>query len=158
MKNTLIILLAFITLNLSAQWDYPVNRPMTFWEKNGRAIGVTAWHLGSVAVGAIGDGLNDRGDKQWGHALKAVEVGMLLSGPFVWKIEKGEWIAYLVPYICSRYATYDLLWNVTMDQPLLYNGESSIYDRGMNRMGNDGKVWTKTISFGLAIAIPINEL
>jgi hypothetical protein len=158
MKKTLTILLLLACVSIQAQWNYPTNRPMTFWEKNGRAIGVTAWHVGTVAAGAIGDGLNDRGDKEWGHALKALEVGLLLSGPFVWKIERGEWCAYVAPYILHRYALYDMWWNIMMDQHLLYNGESSLYDNTMNKMPPDGKIWTKSISFGLSIAIPFNNL
>jgi hypothetical protein len=158
MKKILIILLLGCVLGVNAQWNYPVNRPMTFWEKNGRAIGVTAWHMATVACGAIGDGLNDRGDKQWGHTLKALEAGMLISGPFVWKVERRELVAYIAPYVLHRYAAYDMYWNAIMDQDLLYNGQSSGYDKVMNQMAPGGKVWTKSISFGLAIAIPINEL
>ena len=129
----------------------------TFWTKNSRAIGITAWHMSTVFLGAVGDGLNHRGDKEWGHTLKALEISMALTGPFVWKIKRGEWAAYLAPYAFHRLAEYDMWWNMTTGQDLLYNGDNSLYDKGMNTIPDHGKAYIKGWSFGVAIVIPFNE-
>ena len=72
----LTIILLFACLSLNAQ----------NWKKG---LAVAGYHLGTVALGAIGDGLYDSGSKEWSHALHAAEVGALISGPFVFNLGHG---------------------------------------------------------------------
>ena len=68
-------------INLSGYLDeipQPYQRP-TFWQKNGRPIAIIAWHIGTVAAGAIGDALYDTGNKNWGKVLQATEIGMAMT-------------------------------------------------------------------------------
>jgi len=123
-----------------------------------RSAGVVAWNVATVAVGAIGDGLNDEGEKVAGHLLKGVEVGMLISGPLLFKIRLNEAGWYISSYVFTRYALFDGMYNRTRGLPVLYNGDSSWYDRTMKKMPDHGKVFTKSLFLMVGIAIPINEL
>lgn len=139
------IILLFFCLSLNAQ----------NWKKG---LAVAGYHLATCAVGAIGDAQNDMGNKDLGHGLKAVEIGMLAGGPFLYKATFKEWpgfLLYFSVYGMMRFTGYDGFYNVTRDLPLLYNGESSYYDRFMNNFPDAGKAWYKTMSFGLGIGISI---
>ena len=144
MRLTTIILL-FVCLTCSAQ----------NWK---RGLAVSGYHILTVAVGAIGDAQYDMGNKDLAHFMKAAEVGMLIGGPFLFKIKMPDAIPYVSSYVFMRFATFDSFYNATRDLPLLYNGTTSAYDRVMRKMPDHGKVWYKSISLVLGFAIPINEL
>ena len=156
MKTTLTILLVIFCLNLQAQYSHsPKPRAqMTFWEKNKRSIGITAYHIATVAVGSIGDACNDEGQKNLGHALKAIEVGMLISGPVLWKVQWKEGGAYLATYVLHRASEYDLYYGMYRDLGPMYNGGSSTWDKTMNKIPPHGRTFIKSLSFGVAIVIP----
>jgi len=55
MKNLLLIFILSLSLSLNAQrWVRPVE--------------IIAYHVGTVAIGAVGDAMYDEGNKEWGHA------------------------------------------------------------------------------------------
>jgi len=129
-----------------------------WFKRNARPLGIIAYHLGTVALGSTADGLYDEGHKEWAHALHALEVGALISGPFIFKIKLNEAGWYIVSYGALRFATFDLGYNTVRGLPPLYNGSTSWYDQTMSKMPDHGEVWVKSISFTLGIAIPFNEL
>jgi hypothetical protein len=83
--------------------------------------------LGSIVVGAVGDGLNDKGKVLLGHAFKAAEVGILLMSPFI--INSTDWLAYGAGYILIRAAIFDPIYNISRGNKLSYLGNSSLYNR-----------------------------
>jgi len=127
-------------------------------KRNARPLGVIAYHLGTVALGSVADGLYDEGHKEWAHALHALEVGALISGPFIFKIKLREAGWYIVSYGALRFATFDLGYNAVRGLPALYNGSTSWYDNVMSKVPDHGEAFMKTISFTLGVSIPINEL
>jgi hypothetical protein len=141
---TVIILLAF---SMNAQkWD---------WK---RSTGIIGYHLATVAVGALGDATFDNGNKDLGHALKATEVGMLIGGPFLFKIELNEAVPYISTYVFLRFATFDGIYNVSRDLPVLYQGNTSGYDKFMSKVPPHGRAWWKCHALVVGIAIPIKNL
>jgi len=124
-----------------------------------RGLAVAGYHIGTVALGAVADGLYDEGNKEWSHALHAMEVGALIGGPFIFKPRGGGEIAsYILSYGFLRFSFFDSFYNMTRDLPVLYNGTTSTYDQVMRKMPDHGKVWYKSCSLVLGIAIPIREL
>ena len=150
MKRILLILIASLSLSLNAQSWHTTN-----W---GRAAGIIAYHVGTVAIGAVGDAMYDEGNKEWGHALKAAEVGMLIGGPFIFHVQRSEAINYILSYGFIRFSMFDGFYNMTRDLPLLYNGTTSGYDKFMSQIPPHGRAWYKSCSLIVGFAIPIKEL
>ena len=123
-----------------------------------RGLAVAGYHIGTVALGAVADGLYDEGHKEWGHALHAAEVGALIGGPFIFKVKGNEVLSYLLSYGFIRVSTFDSFYNLTRDLPLLYNGTTSTYDNIMNTIPPHGRAWYKSFSLVIGFAIPIKEL
>lgn len=145
MKKQLTILFLFAAINVTAQkWVRPVS--------------IIAYHTGTIALGAIADAQHDMGNKEWSHALHAAEVGALIGGPFVFKVKKSEALSYLLTYGFLRFSFFDSFYNWQRDLPVLYNGTTSYYDQTMSKMPDHGKVFYKTWSLTLGIAIPLIEL
>jgi len=145
MKTTLTILIAIFCLNIQAQnWKRPV--------------GIIAYHVGTVALGAVADGLYDDGHKNLSHALHAAEVGALIGGPFVFHVKRSEALSYVLSYGFIRLSLFDAVYNGTRDLPLLYNGTTSTYDKVMGKIPPDGRAFIKSWSFVVGISIPICEL
>ena len=139
------ILLLFLCVTLSAQrWVRPVE--------------IIAYHVLTVGVGAVGDAMYDEGNKEWGHALKAAEVGMLIGGPFIFHVQRSEAINYILSYGFIRFSMFDGFYNMTRDLPLLYNGTTSGYDKFMSQIPPHGRAWYKSCSLIVGFAIPIKEL
>ena len=137
------IILLFACLSLNAQ----------NWKKG---LAIAGYHIGTVALGAVGDAQMDMGNKDFGHALHAVEVGALIGGPFIFKPKGSDQIiSYILSYGFLRFSTFDSFYNLTRDLPLLYNGDTSIYDRTMNQIPEVGRAWYKSCSLVLGIGLPI---
>jgi hypothetical protein len=145
MRRIIFLLILSVCVNVSAQ----------NWK---RGLAVAGYHIGTVALGAVADGLYDEGHKEWGHALHAAEVGALVGGPFIFKVKRNEALSYLLSYGFIRVGTFDSFYNLTRDLPLLYNGTTSTYDNIMNTIPPHGKVWYKSFSIIIGFTIPIKEL
>jgi hypothetical protein len=144
MKKVLTGILLLLALNVQADWR--------------RGLGIAAYHVGTVALGAVGDAVFDEGNKDLGHFLKAAEVGALIGGTFIFKIHRSEALSYVLSYGFIRFSMFDSFYNLQRDLPLLYNGSTSVYDRTMNKMPDHGKAWYKSFSLVVGFAIPIKEL
>jgi len=130
----------------------------TWWQRNQRSFAIIGYHLGTVALGAVGDGLRDEGHKEWGHAFRAAEVGALIGGPFLFRVKRDEAVWYVLDYGFLRLATFDAMYNATRGLPVLYNGTTSKYDELMNTIPDHGKAWIKAWSLSLGFVIPLCEL
>ena len=146
MKKAAILLLLLMTVSLNAQ----------NWK---RGLAVVGYHTATIALGAVADGLYDEGNKEWGHALHAVEIGAVIGGPFIFKPRgTGEILSYLLSYGFIRLALFDSFYNLTRDLPLLYAGNTSVYDNTMSGIPPDGRAFIKSWSLVIGIAIPIKEM
>ena len=73
--------------------------------------------LVSIILGAIGDGLNDRGKKVIGHALRGGGYAVLVASPWLLNIDPDFPIQYGIGYGLSywfiRMGTFDLIRNIS---------------------------------------------
>ena len=123
-----------------------------------RGLAIAGYHVGTVALGAVADAQFDMGNKNAAHFLHAVEIGAVIGGPFIFKIERSEALSYILSYGFIRFSLFDSFYNATRDLPLLYNGTTSAYDRFMNTVPDHGKAWAKSWSLVVGFAIPISSL
>ena len=145
MGKILTILLLIACLSIQAQ----------NWKKG---LAVASYHVGTVALGAIADGMKDNGNKHWDHALHAAEIGAILGGPFIFHLDQSNALAYVLSYGFIRLSLFDSFYNMTRDLPLLYNGSTSKYDDVMNAIPDHGKAWIKSWSLIVGFTIPIYEI
>ena len=124
-----------------------------------RGLSVAGWQLASITLGAVGDGLMDSGEKEWGHALHAGEVLMLMSGPFLFQLDKRDYLPYVGGYVFLRFATFDYLYNATRGLPLSHVGTTSHYDKMIQEFNAPPSGWAfaKSISFIVGVSIPIKH-
>jgi hypothetical protein len=78
MRKLLTAILLILSLTVTGQKKY-------------EPIKVIGLYSGSIILAAVGDGLNDSGSKEWGHACDALSVGVLLVSPFVIDYDKSKW-------------------------------------------------------------------
>ena len=128
MKKITIVFLLIACLSIHAQ----------DWKKG---LAVAGYHVATVALGAVADGMYDNGEKYWGHALHAAEIGAVIGGPFIFNIGRRDALSYILSYGFIRLSLFDSFYNVTRDLPLLYNGSTSKYDEVMNTIPDHGKAW-----------------
>ena len=142
MKKTLTILILFACVTIQAQnWKRPV--------------AISLYHVGTVLAGSLGDAYNDSGNKPLGHVLKAVEVSALISGPMLFKLSKNEYAPYIATYVGWRVVGYDYGYNAGKGLPWDYNGDSSNWDRFLNKQQPSGIIFARSIVLVATIHIPI---
>ena len=144
MKKLLVILLLLLASNIYCQKSEA-------W----KVIGI---YSSSIVLNAVGDGLNDSGEKQWGHLCNAASIGLLLTSPFVIDYDKSKWGWYLTSYVSLRIALFDYSYNLTRGLPLNYIGGTSTWDRVLTKMNPPDTYMGRGVFFVVGISIPLNEL
>jgi len=155
MKRLLLILsLSSLFLVEQAQYNFGHTKK---YESNQtwKVIGV---YTGSILLNAVGDGLNDSGDKQWGHACNAASIGLLLGSPFIIDYEKDKWYWYLISYTSLRISLFDYTYNTTRGLPLGYIGSTSTWDKALSKFRSPETHFGRSVFFIVGFSIPINEL
>lgn len=110
----------------------------------------------SIVLDAIGDGYNDSGNKVLGHALNAGSVGLLVASPFV--INTKYWGWYFASYIGLRIALFDPCYNLSRGLPLGYVGNSSLWDKALQKQNPKWLLAGRSLVLVVSITIPIREL
>jgi len=144
MKKIITLLLLLFTIQLSAQ-------KKDAWK-------VITVYTSSIGLDAIGDGLNDSGNKTWGHVCNATSIGVLLTSPFIIDYDKSKWGYYLTSYTALRIAFFDYTYNATRGLPLNTVGSTSFWDKGINKLNPPDTYFPRTCFLILGISIPLNEL
>jgi len=164
MKRLLIILLlssvfltCFSQYNLEIKTDYFDNYIKAEKEKS-QAWKVITVYSSSIIFDAVGDGLNDSGEKQWGHFCNAASIGIMLTSPFIIDYEKSKWGWYLTSYTSLRIALFDYSYNLTRGLPLNYIGGTSTWDKVLGKMNPPDTYMGRGVFFILGVSIPINKL
>jgi hypothetical protein len=119
-----------------------------------KVIGIYA---GSIILESLGDGLNDNGNKTWGHLSKVFSTGLLLSSPFIIKYDKSKWYIYLLSYTSLRIGLFDMTYCTTRHLPLNYIGSTSITDKAWTKIGGQPS-FIRGLSFTFGIFLTIKEL
>lgn len=106
----------------------------------------------SIALNAVGDGLNTAGNKDLGHLCNALSIGVTLSIPFVIDIKKDEWYWYLLEYSFIRFATFDYIYNISAGNDLTYYGQSQGYDKFLGKQ----EEWGVAVIKGTVLMIGVS--
>lgn len=169
MRKLLIVLLAIVALNATAQTEYGSKfreARRTTWKKTAINLGGS---LVCIALEMTGDALYDMGKEsgnksqmQWGHTLQATGyVVPMIYATYLIIESDNKWIkdvAIIVgTYATMRYATADLYYNLTRGLDPLYAGVTTEHDNVMSMMEPAGRAFTKAISFTLGFSININH-
>jgi hypothetical protein len=144
MKKLLTILLLLTALSANSQeW------------KNYTRIGLTT---SSVVLNAAGDAMMDEGEKVWGHSLRAASIAVLLINPLITEAQREDWLPYVLQYVFIRFALFDYTYNATRGLPMGYTGNTSMYDKAMQKVPNGFEAWSKSIFLTVGITINLREL
>jgi hypothetical protein len=123
-----------------------------------RYIAIILYLLFTVIVGAVSDGLNDEGVKILGHVLGSVEIVLLISGAFLFRLERKAWIAYLVAYTSFRIFAFDYSYNITRGLDILYMGSSSFWDLFFSKQYPGGLLFGRVLFAALGVGVTFKEL
>jgi hypothetical protein len=119
-----------------------------------RTIGI---YSSSIILNAVGDGLNDSGQKGWGHLCNATSVGLLLVSPKLMNYEKEKWGWYVASYIGLRIGMFDYTYNMTRQLPVNQIGGTSWWDKGLKALNSPNTYLGRAVFFTIGFAIPFNE-
>ena len=106
----------------------------------------------SVAFGAVADGFNERGLKNIGHPIEALEKIVLLIGGLL----SGSWLI-VISYIAFRISIFDIVKNLAKGDPVFYLGDSNIWDKFLRKFPVHGVTFARVIFLSFAIGFTIKE-
>ena len=119
---------------------------------------IIGYLIATVLIAATGDALFDSGAKIWGHSLEAVEVLLLISGPFIFQFKRRDWWAYVITLVAFRIAFFDYTYNLVRGLPLTFIGHTSWWDIIISKQYPSGLLFGRIIFLILGVALPIKEL
>jgi len=161
--RTLTIILLIFSLNCSAQikeQDLTVNKYLTIERNYSTALKTIGLYTGSIILDAVGDGLMDSGNKEWGHFCNAASTGVLVMSPFVIDMKKEQWGWYAAGYILMRMAIYDIVYNLTRGLMWNYHGNTSEWDNMWSAFNPPGwaELYGRFMFFSMAFVIPLQQI
>jgi hypothetical protein len=112
----------------------------------------------SIALDAAGDALMDDGTKKLGHLCNAASVATTISIPFILDVDKENWLGYLASYTFIRFAVFDYTYNGVRGLPFGYTGNTSHYDKMMQKVPNGFELWSKSIVLSVGLHINFDKL
>jgi len=143
MKKLFSILLILIAFSSFAQYS-KIEQRRNNWARLGL-------FTGSIILNSIGDGLNDSGNKDWGHICNAASIGLTLSIPLLIDVNKDNWIAYLLEYTFIRFAIFDYAYNMAAGNKYNYIGNSNFYDKALGNTDHLGFAKVMVLTVGVSI-------
>jgi hypothetical protein len=147
MKPALIVILSLTLLT-----GYSQN-----YKKDNTAVRVittlTAWSI----LNGIGDGLNDNGNKGFGHSVNALSSAILISGMIWSQPDKKDLLNTLISAAGIRFVTFDYAYNLTRGLPLEYTGTTSPGDKLQKRVPANFKTLTKATVLCFTLGFTFNE-
>lgn len=153
MKLVIIILLVCSQLGAQSTFNFQLTQAKKDHSEKWKTIAI---YTGSIALNAIGDGLNDSGKKTAGHICNALSIGTLLASPFIMQYN-DKWYKYLLSYTFIRVGVFDLTYNATRHLPYNYTGTTSITDKIYNK-GNGGQTFVRATCLIIGFSIPLNSI
>jgi len=116
-------------------------------------------YVGQIGLQAAGDALKDNGHKQWGHALDAASLGIVLASPLWIDYDRSKWYWYAASYVTLRIGLFDPIYNVSRGLPIDYIGGTSNWDLFLrDKLKPPGTLFARSVYLTIGISIPINEL
>jgi hypothetical protein len=143
MKKLLIILLLFSFLISHAQ--------------QGKALKVLGTAFAWSILNGIGDGLNDNGNKTWGHAVNALSYATLAAGTIWSQPEREDWLSHLVIYGGARFVSFDPAYNLTRDLRYDYIGTTAGIDKAMTKVPAHFRTFTRGVVLCGTVGFTFNE-
>lgn len=161
-KSVLILSLLLLSIVIKAQCVEQMPDKAYYHYTTVKQAKANAWktigmYTASITLNAVGDALNDKGEKEWGHACNALSIGTLLAQPFVCDMDKRDWYKYLLTYTSLRLALFDPIYNSTRGLPINYTGGSALTDKFQQKFGSIGIFPERTLALIVGITIPLKE-
>lgn len=114
----------------------------------------------SIITDAFGDAFNDSNKKTLGHLLSALSIGILLMSPFMVEVSWQSIGWYFASYILLRISFFDIIYNMTRDLPIGYIGNTSLWDKFLQKFKPFPSLLliTRVLTAIVGIAIIIKEI
>jgi len=129
---------------------------ITFAQKRDKWIQLGLF-TGSIALNAIGSGLNYNNHKDLGHALEAASVGTMLIIPLVINVDKKKWIWYIGTYSLLRYGMFDPMYNLAKGRDIFYQGNTGAIDKISGNFSPQFIYTTKALAFVIGVTIDLKK-
>ena len=111
-----------------------------------------------ITLMALSDAFDLNGLKLWAHGIEAFWILFLISGPFIFKLNRKHWIAFVLSLAFWRIAGFDYLYNLFAGLPWDFHGTTSSWDIFLSKQPEFGIVFGRIIFLTAAIFVPIREL
>ena len=111
-----------------------------------------------IAVTALTDALNFLDFGTWAHTANAAGILLLISGPFIFKLERRHWVAYIVAFAFWRVVGFDYLFNLFAGLPWDYIGVVSFWDKVLSKVPPHGLIFIRAVFMIAAVAIPLQYM
>ena len=164
MKPLIMLILtvfSYITFGQDIQQYNPYNKyPQKKEWKYKEAVKTIAVYSSSIILSAVGDGLNDSGNKMYGHTCNAISTGLLVASPFILDVKKHNWGWYAATYLSFRIAFFDPAYNVSRGLPIGQIGTSNLWDKTLQAFKTtpESLLLGRGLFFVVAISIPLGNL
>ena len=147
MKTLLTLLLILTSQILTGQMNYEFSTylktnpseyvPVSLITK-AKKQKLVPWKVTGIAIfatvtEAIGDAKFDDGDKIEGKALQAISLGSHFLYIPVMKNSNANWLLVPLVEMCWRFILFDMVYNLTRGLPIGYIGNTSYFDRGLQK-------------------------
>jgi len=111
-----------------------------------------------VAVGAAADSLAHMNYVELSVAMDLLEKFLLLSGPFIFRLNIKQWFIYVLALLLFYMVGFDYFYNWIHSLPWDYHGSVKLWDRVLAQFPTHGIVFTRVILLTLGVSLTLKYL
>lgn len=112
-----------------------------------------------IALMAISEAFNDTGVKIWAHRIELFYILVLISGPFLFKLQGWQnWAVFIISLVFWRIVGFDYIYNLFAGHSWDYHGSLKVWDKVLSKTPEHGIIFGRIIFLAGAIFIPLQNL
>lgn len=114
---------------------------------------IILYFISITALGAAGDAFMDIKDISLGQWFEPVQLALVASGAFIFKLNRRHWLVFLIVFICFNIVGFDLIYNWIRDIPIFEMGTTKSWDKILSKINPIGVTFARVIFLWLGIGL-----
>ena len=119
---------------------------------------IILYFIACMVAGAAADSLAHMNYTELAVWLDLLEKFMLLSGPFIFRLQFRQWVPYVIVLLMFYIVGFDYVYNWIHELPWYYHGTVKGWDLFLAKIPTHGLIFIRVILLTFGVTLTIRNL